>query len=198
MTLAFVLRVLEIFGEEADLYGELFWRVGHPDPGLHLYALCNDVFWWGTADAEEITPENLPVLEQALVEVKDLGALNYLPELFAARTRKMRPQRPWYEKKSAEIAALFDACGPERERTRDELPRGDLRPIGDNRRAAPGHRRRASRRPWQPSTRRTSRTRPLSKRCRGRLFGPVGPRLRTFQVARRVPCPHLLFRVFWS
>lgn len=125
---AFACRVLEIYSE-SDEHDLLFWRVGHPDPGLHFYAKCNDLFWWGTADAEEITPANLPTLERVLVDPQVLAAartgpipseqffpMMYLSELFAARVRGMRPQRPCYKNMSPEIATLFDACGPERDR----------------------------------------------------------------------------------
>lgn len=127
--LEFIKRVLEIYSEEADLHSELFWRVDHPDPGLHLYAMCNDTFYWASADAEEITPVNLSVLEQTSVDLQALEAARtgpvtaqtvlpmcYLGELFAARVRHMRPQRPKYRDMSPGIAALFDSCGPERDR----------------------------------------------------------------------------------
>lgn len=124
--LAFVTRVLAIFGE-SDQHEQLFWRVNDE---LHLLATCNDLFWWATADCEEITPENLPVLEQTLADLQALPdreivdgtaavkpdfPLLYLSELFAARSRKTRPQQPCYKTMSPEIAALFNACGPERD-----------------------------------------------------------------------------------
>lgn len=121
-----VLRVMKVF-DDADSHGDLFWHVDGED--LHLFALCNDTFWWATADAEEITPDNLDVLEQTLRDVQALEAARegpvtpttclpevYLPDLFAARARGMRPQQPFYKRLSPELAALFDACGPVRDR----------------------------------------------------------------------------------
>lgn len=122
-------RVLTVF-DKADAHSELYWRVGQDMPDeIKLFAACNDMFWWATADAEWINAENVAVLEQALVELQQLEdgpdlfgkakrdlPLGYLSTLFAARVRKMRPQRPAYRDMSPEIAALFDACGPERSR----------------------------------------------------------------------------------
>ncbi len=113
----FLCRVLAVY-DKADIQGSLFWRVYDGKP--KLLATCNDTFWWATADCEEITPENVDVLEQALRDIESLdersGAVIYMDELFVARVRKMRPQRPWYMGKSPAVAALFDACGPERDR----------------------------------------------------------------------------------
>lgn len=127
--LALVRRVLTVY-DEADNHELLFWRVGRETLGkIELYARCNDLFWWGTADAEEITADNVAILERTLVDLRDISVTErsgkaakrdfpelYLSELFAARSRKMRPQRPCYDTMSQPIAALFDACGPERDR----------------------------------------------------------------------------------
>ena len=111
----FLVRVLEIF-DEAGMHGDLFWRV--KDDAVKLYAMCNDTFYWGVANAEEITPERLPILEQA---AKDAQAIDtsLLVELYAARVLGMRPQRAWFKGKSEAVTALFEACGPERD-TKDE------------------------------------------------------------------------------
>jgi hypothetical protein len=118
----FALRVFELL-DRADVHGELFWRVR--DDELILYLMVNDVFAWGFADLEEITMENLPVLEQALVDLEaiDSIAAGCIAELFAARVRKMRPQGAWYQmiakgwdpEKYSAVEALFNAAGPERE-----------------------------------------------------------------------------------
>lgn len=73
----------------------------------------SDVFAWGGGDAEEITPERLPVLEQAWRDCRAVDADEWIVELYAARVRGMRPQGAAYPKEPG-IAALFDACGPER------------------------------------------------------------------------------------
>jgi hypothetical protein len=117
--LAFVQRVMEIFWH-ADVCTELMWYV--EDGVLCLSADVSDIFAWGSADSEEITPQTLPVLEEAFRELKALGSppwgrAEWLPELYAARVRGMRPQGAAYPEGAADgaVAALLDACGPARE-----------------------------------------------------------------------------------
>lgn len=116
--LAFITRVLELFSlSHADLYdGGLLWRVD--DGQLHLLANVSDVFAWGGADCEPITPDTLPALEQAYADLKAIDADEYTAELYAARQRRERPQGAAYpdskHKSWRQISALYDACGPER------------------------------------------------------------------------------------
>lgn len=113
-----ITRVLEIFSlSHADAYGDLFWRV---DEGkVSLYANVSDVFAWGGSDCEPITVETLPELERAYADLKEVGGEEFTAELFAARRRQMRPQGAAYPGKAdsagAAVAALYNACGPERE-----------------------------------------------------------------------------------
>lgn len=83
---------------------------------LSIYVDCSDAFFWGSADAEELTPETLPILQQAAADLEAAGADNHhLDHLFAARVRKMRPQGACYEfYDEPALRAMFDACGPER------------------------------------------------------------------------------------
>jgi hypothetical protein len=82
------------------------------------------MFWWGTADCEWITVEDLPELQRAY---DDLEAVDndpedkqffscYAPELWVARKRGMRPQTPWWQRVKEPGQALFLAAGPERDR----------------------------------------------------------------------------------
>lgn len=103
--------ILDLFAK-ADAHNDLLWHVGQDDE-IHFSANVNDVFWWGCADAESITGERLPALEQAYVDLKAVGAEHLLAELYAARIRGMRPQGAAYPDE-AKVQALFDACGPER------------------------------------------------------------------------------------
>lgn len=106
----FVHQVLDLFAR-ADLHGELLW---HTQDGVMRFAAnVRDVFAWGGGDAEDITPETLHLLEQALVDCRAADAEGYTAELYAARIRGMRPQGAAYPKTAA-AQALFDACGPER------------------------------------------------------------------------------------
>jgi hypothetical protein len=68
--LDFIRRVLDAFAK-ADSHGDLLW---HLDDGeIRFSANVSDVFAWGGADAEAITPERLPVLERALTDLLAIG-----------------------------------------------------------------------------------------------------------------------------
>lgn len=120
--LAFAGRVFALF-DKHDRHESLFFRTGNVYGGgeyakpAAFFVICNDAFWWGTGDLEEITPENIDVLEQAFADCHAaenvVGTIN-AAELFAARVRKMRPQGAAYPSEP-ELWPLFDACGPERE-----------------------------------------------------------------------------------
>jgi hypothetical protein len=108
---AYVRRVLDLFAQ-ADIRDELLWFVdGHQ---VVFHANVSDVFEWGCADAEPITPDRLPDLERSYADLAAVGALECLAELYAARLRGMRPQGAAYPSKAG-VCGLFDACGPERE-----------------------------------------------------------------------------------
>lgn len=92
-----------------DSRSDLFWNF--EDGELKFYILCNDVFWWATADVEPIPVSKLAMLRQALEE----GGAIWGCQLYCARSRGMRPQQPAYPKEP-EYRELFDACGPERKK----------------------------------------------------------------------------------
>ena len=100
-----VLRLMALYDETQSL----MWQVHGGVVEFHIN--CSDVFWWGCADAEEITPNNLPLLEQSL---KDVGDLGDGPHLFVSRVRKLRPQGAMYKYINGELWPLFDECGPDR------------------------------------------------------------------------------------
>lgn len=108
--------VLSVF-QATDDYESLMWRVdlsGEVD--VKLFALCNDLFHWATADFEEIAAGDVPLLESCLADLRATGEDWYFAELFAARKRKLRPQKPFYKEMNTATAALFDACSTEAER----------------------------------------------------------------------------------
>lgn len=110
--LGFVTRVLKAF--EFDNTDSLWWNF--VDSKLHLFAQCSDFFEWGTADLEEILPEDIDLLEQSVTDVTELDRTNmYAGELFAARKRKLRPQGACYKNLPEVLWPLFDAAGPARE-----------------------------------------------------------------------------------
>ncbi len=93
---------------------------------------CSDIFFWGSADSEEVTTETWPLLEQTVADVKVLydrwkpqrGGEDHggdafrlagpLCWLYAARVRKQRPQGASYSYFPRDLWPLFDACGPDR------------------------------------------------------------------------------------
>lgn len=109
--LAFFTRVMEVF-YLSDNRDDLIWHV--TDGRVHLSANVSDIFAWGGADAEPITPETLPVLEQAWKDAKAIDQEFLMALLYAARVRGARPQGAAYPETAA-AQALFNACGPERE-----------------------------------------------------------------------------------
>lgn len=72
---------------------------------------CSDTFYWGCADAEKVTYDDLPLLLQCYEISADYGG-----ELYACRKRKMRPQTASYKEcYPRSVWHLFDAAGPERD-----------------------------------------------------------------------------------
>lgn len=96
---------------------ELTWRV---DGGkVRFFVNCNDLFDWGCADCEPLTPENFPELERAVADCQVISAgangsmamLN-AASLFCCRRRGERPQGACYKSIDSLAWHLFDACGP--------------------------------------------------------------------------------------
>jgi hypothetical protein len=104
-----VMRVLSVTAEN-DSCQDIFWRVDDQYAPISIFVNCNDVFWWGCADAEAITADNLDIFEQAYRDAPKQGGL-----LFCCRVRGMRPQGAYYKYLDDSEKPLFDACGPERE-----------------------------------------------------------------------------------
>ena len=120
-----LLSVFAWFGDR-ELCEDIWWhtrenyrRTGEPSK-ITILVACNDMFWWATADAEEVTAADLPALQQAYDDLEKCGDCNevYAPQLWVARKRGMRPQTPWWnrEKIDGPVRALFLAAGPERDR----------------------------------------------------------------------------------
>lgn len=105
-----ILAVLR-FAVERQFSDEISWNPTTLAPA----AMCSDLFEWGTADCEEITPDNFPELKRAVADVSAIDRYSsWGPELFCARVRKMRPQGACYRSIPPLLTDLFDACGPER------------------------------------------------------------------------------------
>ena len=67
----FVLDVLDTMNR-IDAHSMLFWRTDDRYEPIAFFMDCNDVFAWGGADGESITPESLPILKQAIADVQAL------------------------------------------------------------------------------------------------------------------------------
>lgn len=111
----FYLRVMSIFAfDNTDL---LWWRTDSEYAPITFFVNANDLMDWGSSDLEQITPENIDILEQSLLDCnpdyKTDFKFNYGLELFVCRVRKERPQGAAYPKDET-LWPLFDACGPER------------------------------------------------------------------------------------
>lgn len=102
-----------------ELGESIWWRTDGKCAPVTYFVGCNDLFWWGSADAEELTPERLPILQAALnacgeatSEDESIG-WKWGTALFCARVRGERPQGAAYPN-DRRLWPLFDACGPER------------------------------------------------------------------------------------
>ena len=109
----FAAKVLYAFWEDRE---DLFWNVCKHD-FVHWYVLCNDFFYWGTADAEEIETEaDLELLKQCREDcINANGDDTTWPLLYAAMHRGMRPQGAFYKHLDERLWPLFDRAGPPRE-----------------------------------------------------------------------------------
>lgn len=108
----FIFEILRLI-EEYDLFGDIWW-----DENINFLADCNDIFYWGTADAEPIRERDLELFRQSLKDLEEIEsyfAFVYGPILYCCRKREMRPQNAFYNTIPQEIHQLFDACGDERE-----------------------------------------------------------------------------------
>jgi len=103
---------------ETECIESLYWNTV---PGAILFWVqCNDMFWWGTADAEDVGRADIKDLQEAYQDLQkvDDNFTCYAPELWVARKRGMRPQTPWWDRERfpQEIKDLFLAAGPPRDR----------------------------------------------------------------------------------
>jgi len=87
----FTQRVLEAM--EFDLTGQLWWRRDDNAGLMRFFIRLADGFMAYGADLEEITPENIAALEQAIADCRKVAQRDDLwgPDLFAARLRKKMP-----------------------------------------------------------------------------------------------------------
>ena len=130
-----VMKLMSLYDDRDSL----FWRWDEDEKEMMLYVMCNDLFYWATADLEQITHENVDLLKQSYVDCKianEITGVTYATQLFACRVRGMRPQGAAYpgdvEFKYTDhteidsqkaIRYLMDQAGPVR--TTDDKPFGN-------------------------------------------------------------------------
>jgi hypothetical protein len=116
MSDSLVLRVVRAIastdGTEVDIWWQRFGDRIVP------IVTCNDTFAYATADAEEITAENVHLFEQAKADMHAVDEDGDWGLLFVARVRGLCPMpmllnSPRSHRSKAEIA-LLEACGPPR------------------------------------------------------------------------------------
>ena len=106
MTLKILNRIAKVFWDSQD-----YLRITPSGDSIRVWLICNDLFMWACADAEEITQDNIELLESTYVELKKLGLEEYTDILFCCRVRGKRPQIPYYKHIDEKAQPLFDACG---------------------------------------------------------------------------------------
>jgi hypothetical protein len=114
----FVMRVMRVFAAVPNEHARdaLWWRCDGEYAPITFLITCSDEFFWGCADSEHLTAENIGAFEKACADAKAATKFGdiYGPMLFCARIKKERPQGAAYPRER-DLWPLFDACGPERE-----------------------------------------------------------------------------------
>lgn len=95
-----------VIGPKADTYKR-----------ARIFVTCNDVFDWGTADSDELTPDEIEPLKKACSDCEAAhpifghiwGAM-----LWASRKRGARPQGAMWSSIPTQLWPLFEAAAPER------------------------------------------------------------------------------------
>lgn len=107
-----------------ELQDTLWWTAwenkysGQKEGEVRFYVNCNDLFYWASADLEEVFLSDLPDIEKAFEDYKaalpdEKTFLFQALELWACRKRGMRPQGCCYPT-DQRLWPLYDACGPDR------------------------------------------------------------------------------------
>lgn len=114
--LAFFMRVMKIF-DDIDGKDALWWNTSSPYAPLQFSVMCSDTFDWATDDSEDLTPDNIGLLEQAIADVKPLGydmgeGVHWGLMLFCARARGRRPMPQMRIPENLQV--FFNEAGPPR------------------------------------------------------------------------------------
>lgn len=115
-----VVSALTCYGETTDV----MWWIEDETKEVKCGVMCNDVFFWGCADVEELEAEDVPMLKEIkkmLFEMSRNESGKFINQfylhgdiLFCAKKRKMRPQGAMYKHIPKELWHLFNECGEHR------------------------------------------------------------------------------------
>lgn len=108
------LKLLHVLAEH-DATSDLWWRTDEKYAPATFFINCNDLFFWGCADCEEVAADDIDALDQAYKDAATAGTEGQGDIVYCCRKRKMRPQGAYYKHFKPEIAKLLDACGEPRE-----------------------------------------------------------------------------------
>lgn len=103
-----------------DIHEQIYWSI-NKEGEIKAFFICNDIFYWATADGVDIEIKDIPGIKKIFKEFDgEIDEFDKTGErfmailLWCARKRKMRPQGAYYKHIPNNLHPLFDACGPER------------------------------------------------------------------------------------
>jgi hypothetical protein len=109
-------KFIEIFDELDFDYRSVYFGVDENTDEIKIIVYCNDLFYWGCADGEEVTEENIHLIKEAYEKIDSIDWCQTTTlDLFCCMSRQMRPQSPCYYHIEQKYWHLFDECGEERE-----------------------------------------------------------------------------------
>ena len=115
-----LLRVIALIDSGCDQIVPLLDESGD----LHVFVTCNDLFYWASADLEELGPSDVGLLVRCATDLEEADpeyGTCHVFELYCCRKRHMRPQYPFFRRYDSDVnetdtlsppvRALFDALG---------------------------------------------------------------------------------------
>jgi len=117
--LEFYRAVFNLLDEQKECISSEDIYVIAPNNGkqVRIFIMCSDVFDWGTADSDELTPDDIEPIKQAC---RDCEAAHPVfghiwgGMLWASRKRCVRPQGAMWSSIPTPLWPLFEAAAPER------------------------------------------------------------------------------------
>lgn len=111
-------KFLVRFFKITALYNEFrCWHWSFQDDIINIYIADQGMFCPTPSNyiaAEQVTPENIDILEQAFIDCAESGEdwdISWAPALFIGRVRKMSPYPHYYRNMTEHTIKLFQQCG---------------------------------------------------------------------------------------